>query len=226
MAARRSSKRRRPSSKCGRRSGPTRRTGDEGPSPATSFMAASCESASLLVTSQRFVDDAQWRSVDSGVVNQDHARPARRMCGSSATTEVATHAQASTAPAVLKYAAFMGIEQSNDEGQVAVGLVRAEVAARLGRSIAAVRRLEGDRSLPIADSRGVWRFDRDRVDALAAMMAPRSGRTSARASEEARASARKGRLAARCPDVPARPDAAANRGRNQAAAEVVPRSLS
>lgn len=91
----------------------------------------------------------------------------------------------------------MGFGQSNDEGQVAIGLVRAEVAARLGRSIAAVRRLEGDRLYPIADSRGVWRFDPAEVDALAATMAPRSARTSAPASEEARASARQGRLAAR-----------------------------
>lgn len=84
-----------------------------------------------------------------------------------------------------------------DEDAPVVGLVRAEVAARLGRSIAAVRRLEWDRLHPIADERGVWRFDPAEVEALAATLPPLARRVVAPASEETRALARKGRLAAR-----------------------------
>ena len=53
-------------------------------------------------------------------------------------------------------------------------LTRSAVAARLGRSIATVRRLEGVHLHPRRDASGVYRFDRDEVEHLA--LAIRSGR--------------------------------------------------
>lgn len=46
-------------------------------------------------------------------------------------------------------------------------LTRSQVAKRLGKSIATVRRLEGSRLHPTRDREGVYRFDRDEVSALA-----------------------------------------------------------
>jgi Helix-turn-helix domain len=46
-------------------------------------------------------------------------------------------------------------------------MTRQQVAKRLGRSVATVRRLEGGRLRPTQDSRGVHQFDPDEVDALA-----------------------------------------------------------
>jgi hypothetical protein len=47
-------------------------------------------------------------------------------------------------------------------------LTRAQVARRLGKSIATVRRLEGDQLHPRRDDAGVYRFDSAEVDRLAA----------------------------------------------------------
>jgi hypothetical protein len=47
-------------------------------------------------------------------------------------------------------------------------LTRSQVARRLGRSIATVRRAEGKTLHPTVDGRGVHRFDVTEVDALAA----------------------------------------------------------
>ena len=46
-------------------------------------------------------------------------------------------------------------------------MTRQQVATRLGKSLATVRRLEGVRLRPVQDSRGVHRFDPDEVEALA-----------------------------------------------------------
>lgn len=46
-------------------------------------------------------------------------------------------------------------------------LTRTQVARRLGRSLATVRRLEGTELHPTQDARGVHRFDTDEVDAVA-----------------------------------------------------------
>jgi hypothetical protein len=46
-------------------------------------------------------------------------------------------------------------------------MTRREVAKRLGKSVAAVRRLEGVHLHPARDSRGVHHFDEDEVEALA-----------------------------------------------------------
>src|SRR5690349_13236282 len=46
-------------------------------------------------------------------------------------------------------------------------LTRAQVAKRLGKSIATVRRLEGHALHPTRDERGIHRFDRAEVDQLA-----------------------------------------------------------
>jgi hypothetical protein len=46
-------------------------------------------------------------------------------------------------------------------------LTRRQVARRLGRSIATVRKLEGRRLWPRLDGAGIHRFDEDEVDALA-----------------------------------------------------------
>ena len=46
-------------------------------------------------------------------------------------------------------------------------MTRREVAKRLGKSVAAVRRLEGVHLHPARDSRGVHHFDEDDVEALA-----------------------------------------------------------
>jgi hypothetical protein len=91
----------------------------------------------------------------------------------------------------------MGAEERGDGESAASGLVRAEVATRLGLSISGVRRLEWDRLHPKADNRGVWRFDPAEVDAVAATMPPRAGRAIPLANRKERAAARKGRLAAR-----------------------------
>lgn len=50
-------------------------------------------------------------------------------------------------------------------------MTRREVAKRLGKSVAAVRRLEGVHLHPARDSRGVHRFDEDDVEALAERVA-------------------------------------------------------
>jgi hypothetical protein len=47
------------------------------------------------------------------------------------------------------------------------GMTRQQVAKRLGKSLATVRRLEGVRLRPTQDSRGVHHFDPDEVEALA-----------------------------------------------------------
>lgn len=46
-------------------------------------------------------------------------------------------------------------------------LTRSQVARRLGKSIATVRRIEGVLLRPVQDAHGVHRFDADEVDALA-----------------------------------------------------------
>jgi len=46
-------------------------------------------------------------------------------------------------------------------------MTRQQVAKRLGKSLATVRRLEGVRLRPLQDSRGVHHFDPDEVEALA-----------------------------------------------------------
>jgi hypothetical protein len=46
-------------------------------------------------------------------------------------------------------------------------MTRQQVAKRLGKSLATVRRLEGSRLHPVADTRGVHHFDPDEVEALA-----------------------------------------------------------
>jgi len=46
-------------------------------------------------------------------------------------------------------------------------MTRQQVAKRLGKSLATVRRLEGVRLRPTQDSRGVHHFDPDEVEALA-----------------------------------------------------------
>jgi hypothetical protein len=46
-------------------------------------------------------------------------------------------------------------------------MTRQQVAKRLGKSLATVRRLEGGRLNPSQDARGVHRFDPDEVEALA-----------------------------------------------------------
>ena len=46
-------------------------------------------------------------------------------------------------------------------------MTRQQVATRLGKSLATVRRLEGVRLWPVQDSRGVHRFDPYEVEALA-----------------------------------------------------------
>jgi len=91
----------------------------------------------------------------------------------------------------------MGGEERSDSQRDATGLVRAEVAARLGLTISGVRRLESDRLHPRSDSHGVWRFDPEEVDALAASMPARPKRSSSSFSDLERAAARNGRLAAR-----------------------------
>jgi len=53
-------------------------------------------------------------------------------------------------------------------------LTRSQVAARLGRSLATVRRLEGTELHPAKDGRGINRFDAQEVQALAQRLA-RSG---------------------------------------------------
>jgi len=45
-------------------------------------------------------------------------------------------------------------------------LTRSQVARRLGKSVATVRRLEGMELYPRRDWRGVWRFDEAEVGAL------------------------------------------------------------
>jgi uncharacterized protein YlxW (UPF0749 family) len=49
-------------------------------------------------------------------------------------------------------------------------LTRSQVARRLGRSLATVRRAEGKALHPTVDGRGVHRFDASEVDALAARL--------------------------------------------------------
>jgi hypothetical protein len=76
-------------------------------------------------------------------------------------------------------------------------LTRAEVAARLGVSVSSVRRMEFDRLHPVADERGVWRFDPAEV----ARVSPRrssghASRSRSARNEESRALGRKGRVAA------------------------------
>jgi hypothetical protein len=46
-------------------------------------------------------------------------------------------------------------------------MTRQQVAKRLGKSLATVRRLEGGRLHAVADARGVHHFDPDEVEALA-----------------------------------------------------------
>jgi len=46
-------------------------------------------------------------------------------------------------------------------------MTRKQVASRLGKSVATVRRIEGVLLYPTRDSRGVHRFDVSEVDALA-----------------------------------------------------------
>jgi len=46
-------------------------------------------------------------------------------------------------------------------------MTRRQVAKRLGKSLATVRRLEGNRLHPVRDVRGVHHFDPDEVEALA-----------------------------------------------------------
>ncbi|MET0791105.1 MAG: hypothetical protein ABW061_06245 [Polyangiaceae bacterium] len=46
-------------------------------------------------------------------------------------------------------------------------LTRSQVAKRLGKSVATVRRLEGVLLAPVQDARGVYRFNADDVDDLA-----------------------------------------------------------
>jgi len=46
-------------------------------------------------------------------------------------------------------------------------MTRKQVAARLGRSLATVRRLEGDVLHPVVDANGVHQFDPQEVEALA-----------------------------------------------------------
>src|SRR6478752_2791194 len=46
-------------------------------------------------------------------------------------------------------------------------MTRQQVAKRLGKSLATVRRLEGGRLNPLQDARGVHHFDPDEVEALA-----------------------------------------------------------
>jgi len=50
-------------------------------------------------------------------------------------------------------------------------MTRQQVATRLGKSLATVRRLEGVRLRPVQDARGVHRFDPDEVEALARYLA-------------------------------------------------------
>jgi hypothetical protein len=52
-------------------------------------------------------------------------------------------------------------------------LTRSQVAARLGKSIATVRRLEGVHLHPTRDAAGVHRFERDEVEQLASAIARR-----------------------------------------------------
>lgn len=46
-------------------------------------------------------------------------------------------------------------------------LTRAQVAKRIGRSVSSVRRMEFTTLNPVADERGIFRFDADEVEALA-----------------------------------------------------------
>lgn len=91
----------------------------------------------------------------------------------------------------------MSAEQQDDGTRIAAGLGRAQVAERLGVTISTVRRLEWDRLHPTADERGVWRFDTAEVEALAATMPAKPHRSDAIPKGRERASARRGRLAAR-----------------------------
>jgi hypothetical protein len=54
-------------------------------------------------------------------------------------------------------------------------LTRSQVAKRLGRSIATVRKMEGRALHPVQNERGVWLFDDDEVDDIAQAVAA-SGR--------------------------------------------------
>jgi len=56
-------------------------------------------------------------------------------------------------------------------------LTRGQVAKRLGKSIATVRRLEGRELHPRRDAKGVLRFDRDEVEAVAEGSAGDPGRS-------------------------------------------------
>jgi hypothetical protein len=73
-------------------------------------------------------------------------------------------------------------------------LTRAEVAARLGVSPTSVRRMEFDQLHPVSDDRGVWRFDPAELDAVSRVPVARRRRP---LSEDARARAKDGKLAAR-----------------------------
>ena len=78
-------------------------------------------------------------------------------------------------------------------------LTRSEAAARLGVSTSTIRRMEFDVLHPEQDDRGVWRFDPDELAALPAKYVRKGPHTSAtsRPTDEARAIAKRGRLAAR-----------------------------
>lgn len=78
---------------------------------------------------------------------------------------------------------------------------RREAAARLGISISSVRRMEFDCLQPVADERGIWRFDPHELEALAARIptrarAARNAESDPRRRADRRARARDGRIAA------------------------------
>jgi hypothetical protein len=76
-------------------------------------------------------------------------------------------------------------------------LTRSQVAKRIGRSVSSVRRMEFTALNPVADERGVFRFDADEVEALAKQLrqtAPSQRRPAPSRATKAR---RDGLLAAR-----------------------------
>jgi hypothetical protein len=77
-------------------------------------------------------------------------------------------------------------------------LTRTEVAARLGVSVATVRRLEYEQLFPSQDARGVHRFDPAEVDAVTVPTRSRRAHASTADSDvQRRATQKRGRTAAR-----------------------------
>lgn len=90
--------------------------------------------------------------------------------------------------------------RENEHETIVVGrkmLTRRAVAARLGISTSSVRRLEWSDLHPELDERGVWRFDAAEVERIEPQLARLPSARGATGDDEARARARKGRLAAR-----------------------------